>query len=632
MPRLYLKTCLVRLAIVSACMWFVWTLINDNTHDDLDNDNSQSKGVEREEKKLEDSKLSNDPGSMYDDGKGNERNLASKIVKHITYQFKAEVDAKSKRGKIDIRNKNISGGRGSKEIDKVEDSPSGPGELGEAVEIDVESLTPDEKKKYDRGWKNNAFNEYVSDMISLDRTIEDTRDPECKTMVYNDLPDASIIITFHNEAWSVLLRSVHSIINQTPPELLKEIILVDDFSDMEHLKTPLERYMARYEKVKIVRAPRREGLIRARLLGYSVATGTVLVYLDSHIECTRGWIEPLLEPIARDKTTAVTPIIDTIDFKTFRYKIGKAKDVFVGGFDWSLVFDWHQIPKSERARREYKDYLPARSPTMAGGLFAISRDYFTYIGTYDEGMNIWGAENLEISFRIWMCGGTLLTAPCSHVGHIFRKHSPYSWPGKNILLRNNLRLAEVWLDDFKTYYYSRISKQKMEDTDYGDVSDRLALRKRLQCKSFAWYLENVYPEIYIPGEAVASGEIRNKARPVCLDGKDREEADSVLSVYPCHGGGGNQFWLYMKDNAFRRDTVCFDHYSPQREIHLMKCHGQRGNQEWEYREDDTIYHVNTNKCITLAFDGRSVYMEECRGTNNQLWIMPKMSAGGPTIH
>ena len=54
----------------------------------------------------------------------------------------------------------------------------GPGEMGNAVRIDKDKLSKDERKKFDDGWKNNAFNQYVSDMISLRRNLPDIRDPE----------------------------------------------------------------------------------------------------------------------------------------------------------------------------------------------------------------------------------------------------------------------------------------------------------------------------------------------------------------------------------------------------------------------------------------------------------------------
>ena len=85
---------------------------------------------------------------------------------------------------------------------------------------------------------------------------------EGKYLPVSELPATSVIITFHNEAWSTLLRTVHSVIGRSPPELIREIILVDDASTLEHLKTPLEQYIQRWDFVKVYRAPDRVGLIR----------------------------------------------------------------------------------------------------------------------------------------------------------------------------------------------------------------------------------------------------------------------------------------------------------------------------------------------------------------------------------
>lgn len=54
--------------------------------------------------------------------------------------------------------------------------PNGPGEMGKPVKLT--NLTAEQQKLVKLGWKNNAFNQYISDMISLHRTLPDPRDKE----------------------------------------------------------------------------------------------------------------------------------------------------------------------------------------------------------------------------------------------------------------------------------------------------------------------------------------------------------------------------------------------------------------------------------------------------------------------
>ncbi|MBV94872.1 Polypeptide N-acetylgalactosaminyltransferase 9, partial [Eschrichtius robustus] len=136
---------------------------------------------------------------------------------------------------------------------------------------------------------------------------------------------------------------------------------------------------------------------------------------------------------------------------------------------------------------------------------------------------------------VWQCGGSMEVLPCSRVAHIERTKKPYNNDIDYYAKRNALRAAEVWMDGFKSHVYMAWNiPMSNPGVDFGDVSERLALRQRLKCHSFKWYLDNVYPEMRTYNDTLTYGEVRNsKASGYCLD-QGAEDDDRAI-LYPCHG-------------------------------------------------------------------------------------------------
>lgn len=120
--------------------------------------------------------------------------------------------------------------------------PGYHGQGGTGVTVPEDKKTIKEKR-----FLENQFNVVASEMISVNRTLPDYRSDACRTSGNNlktaGMPKTSIIIVFHNEAWTTLLRTLHSVINRSPRHLLEEIILVDDKSDRDYLVKPLDSYI-----------------------------------------------------------------------------------------------------------------------------------------------------------------------------------------------------------------------------------------------------------------------------------------------------------------------------------------------------------------------------------------------------
>ncbi|XP_064022969.1 polypeptide N-acetylgalactosaminyltransferase 15 isoform X2 [Pogoniulus pusillus] len=430
------------------------------------------------------------------------------------------------------------------------------------------------------GLETHGFNEALSERLPLRRELPEVRHPLCLQQEHDsNLPTASVIICFHDEARSTLLRTVHSIMDTAPKASLKDIILVDDLSQQGPLKSALSEYVSKLDGVKLIRSNKRLGVIRGRMLGAARASGDVLVFMDSHCECQKGWLEPLLARLSINRNSVVSPVIDVIDWKTFQYyhSVGLHRGIF----DWKLNFHWEAVPEHEEKVRQ-SPISPIRSPVVAGAVVAMDRHYFQNIGAYDPDMTLWGAENLELSIRTWLCGGSVEVIPCSRVGHVYRSHLPPALPYEEATTRNKIRIAETWLGSFKENFYRHDTVafliSKLYNTGIGFCAD------------------------YRPGSTVAEGSIK---------------------LSPC-SDSLTQHFEYNSGKEIRLGSaplVCFD--VRHGKVTPRNCTKETDNrqQHWHVQEDGMIVHVPSGQCMEAV---KSEAEEDlrlcvCNRSANQVW-------------
>ncbi|XP_048467714.1 polypeptide N-acetylgalactosaminyltransferase 9 [Rhincodon typus] len=340
-------------------------------------------------------------------------------------------------------------------------------------------------------------------------------------------------------------------------------------------------------------------------------------------------VQPVLSRIKEDRTRIILPAIDNIKYNTFEVQqYANAAH----GYNWGL-WCMYIIPPQDWLDKG-DETAPIRTPAMIGCSFVVHREYFGEIGLLDPGMEIYGGENIELGMRVWQCGGSMEVLPCSRVAHIERTKKPYNNDIDYYAKRNALRAAEVWMDDFKSHVYMAWNIPiNNPGVDFGDVSDRVALRKRLNCRSFRWYRDNVYPEMRIYNNTITYGEVRNsKASGYCLDQGSEEDDRAIL--YPCHGMT-SQLVRYTTEGLlqlgplgstnFLPDTKCLIDDRRIKSPSLRKCDEvPRANQKlWDFTQNGPIINRDTGRCLEVEMTkdanfGLRLSLQKCSG---QKWII-----------
>ncbi|XP_034017295.1 polypeptide N-acetylgalactosaminyltransferase 15-like [Thalassophryne amazonica] len=472
-------------------------------------------------------------------------------------------------------------------------------EMGKELRLNLDSFGKDLElaavKKY-------GFNEVVSERISLHRRLPDARHPECVGKEYiMSLPSASIIICFHDEAWSTLLRTVHSVLDTAPKRFLHEVLLVDDLSQHGHLKSVLSEYLAHLDRVRLIRSSKRLGVGGCRSLGAARAAGEVLVFMDSHCECQRGWLEPLLERVTQDRTRVVSPIIDVIDWQTFQYNATQWP--VRGVFDWRLDFHWDSNPQLQEEDSDW-GCSACESPALGGGVLAVDKHFFQSVGAYDPGMLLWGAEQIELSIRVWSCGGSMEVVPCSRVAHLDHHHIPYQIPDQEQTQKNKIRIADTWMDTYRKIYYRRDTQAHfIRQSENPNITEHLRLKRNLGCRNFHWYLTGVYPQLYIPQDRPAlSGELYNVGTSSCADyPRGRDPHGGAMMIAPCSGTGSQHCELNSQGEVRwgPMEDLCLDAKGDSVVLSPCPAHQQTNSKlQWKFiKLSGQLVHQESQLCL-----------------------------------
>lgn len=190
------------------------------------------------------------------------------------------------------------------------------------------------------------------------------------------------------------------------------------------------------------------------------------------------------------------------------------------------------------------------------------------------------------------------------------------------MAKNKLRTAAIWMDEYDFIVKEAIGADS--NVEIGSLDEMKALRERLQCKSFDWFLKNVYPEGIITdrSDIQALGPIKNVDTNHCLDTMQRTWADAKLGAYPCHGKGSQRFLTLSRTHELRpigNLELCVT-----ARLSITWCE-QSADAKWDLTANGQLKSRSSHQCLTVD-DAYKLQLVQCSDSDTrQKWAIPDES-------
>lgn len=300
----------------------------------------------------------------------------------------------------------------------------------------------------------------------------------------------SIIIPSLDE-WYYLNITLDSIFNYVDSDLLKEVIIVDDFSEKEDYLF-LEKHKLT-KKIKLIKNKERKGPSYSRNIWAKNSSWEILIFLDAHMYCDWLNLETIINYRKQLKQWALQWIIWNLSNKHSNGYIYKIKDMFLDSF-W---IDPHKLDMSKEVITE--------TPCSAWWFTIIEREIFDDIGWFNEMFSSWWAEDIDISLRLWMFWYKIHFTNQLKVAHFFKTQFNYNVDSEKVFY-NKYIMYKMFFEDkyekknemlniFKEKYWDKIYNKVIEDyNNDSKVQKFVNNNKKRFKKDINWYIEKF--EVY----------------------------------------------------------------------------------------------------------------------------------------